>query len=268
MKIAISGKGGVGKTTIAGILARSIFERGLTVLAIDADPNSNLALALGMSPKEAEKITPIAEDANLIEEKTGVNPSTGSVLFRLSFQVDDLIDRFSVRTPSGVNLIVMGAVRSSGQGCMCPANALIRALLRYLLTKRDEVVVVDLEAGVEHFGRGTAEYVDVMLIVTEASVKSLETVKRIHRLSRDIGIKRILVVGNKIVDAMDEEIVEEFCKINDMPLLGLIPYDNVIRGSDARGSMLGVQSNGFLSIKQLGDELIGMGPTRTQTKSS
>lgn len=258
MKIAISGKGGVGKTTIAGTLARSLHERGLKVLAIDADPNSNLALALGMSPGEAEEIIPIAENASLIEEKTGVKPDSGGVLFRLSFRVDDLIERFSVETPSGVNLIVMGAVRSSGQGCMCPANALIRALLRYLLTKRDEVAIVDMEAGVEHFGRGTAEHVDAMLIVTEPNLKSLETVKRICRLSKEMGIKTIFVIGNKITDFYDGEIVEKFCKANDMSLLGLVPYDEDVRKSDARGTMPDMHSESLLSIQQIGSKLLGI----------
>ena len=258
MKIAISGKGGVGKTTIAGALARSLSDMGLKVLAIDADPNSNLALTLGMSPEEAEKITPIAENADLIEEKTGVRPSSDSALFRLSFRVDDIIDRFAVETPSGVNLVVMGAVRSSGQGCMCPANALIRAILRHLLTRRGEAVVVDLEAGVEHFGRGTAEHVDVMLIVTEANLKSLETVKRIYRLSRELGIRAVFVVGNKVVDPSEEDVIREFCKANGMPLLGIIPYDEGVRKSDAQGIALDKSSKGFLGIQRLVDGLLSL----------
>lgn len=260
MKIAISGKGGVGKTTVAGALARGLLEGGMKVLAIDADPNSNLALALGMSVEDTAKITPIAENANLIEEKTGVKPASGGVLFRLSFRVDDIIDRFAVDTPSGVNLIVMGAVRSSGQGCMCPANALIRAILRHLLTTRGEGVIVDLEAGVEHFGRGTAEHVDVMLIVTEPSLKSLETAKRVYTLSRDMGIETIFVVGNKIIDSSDEARVKNFCQANEIPLLGLIPHDEEIRKSDAQGVMLDTFSDGFRRIQSLSNKLLGLTP--------
>lgn len=256
MKIAISGKGGVGKTTIAATLARILLSKTFKVLAIDADPNSNLALALGMSPEEARGIIPLSENANLIEEKTGVRPDRDSVMFRLSFKVDDIIDRFAILTPSGVNLVVMGAVRSSGQGCMCPANALLRAFLRYLLTKRDEGVIVDLEAGVEHFGRGTAEHVDLMLIVTEPTLKSFETVKRIYNLSKEMKIKTIFVVGNRIVDRSDEERLKEFCRSNGIPLLGFIPQDEEIRKSDARGDMLDTKSKGFLSIRQLGDKLL------------
>jgi len=258
MKIAISGKGGVGKTTIAAILSRTLYQKGFKVLAIDADSNSNLALALGISPADAEKLVPLSDNTSLVEEKTGARPNSAGVIFKLSFRVDDIIERFAVVTPCGVSLVVMGAVKSSGQGCMCPANAMIRAILRYLLIKRDEAVIVDLEAGVEHFGRGTAETVDVMLIVTEASIKSLETVKRIYKLSKELGIKKIFVVGNRIVDSSDEEVVETFCKTNHFPLLGFVPYDEKIRKSDSKGILLDARtaSKGILCIQQLSEDLL------------
>lgn len=256
MKIAVSGKGGVGKTTVTSVIARSLLHHGMKVLAIDADPNANLALALGMSPAEAEKIIPIAENAPLIEEKTGVKPGSSGALFRLSFRVDDIIERFSVTTASGVNLIVMGAVRSSGQGCMCPANTLIRAILRHLLIQSGEAVLVDLEAGVEHFGRGTAEHVDIMLIVTEASLKSLETVKRVHKLSREQGIDTIFVVGNRVADSSDKAMITKFCESQGFHLLGLIPHDDVIKKSDAQGILIDTQATGFRTIKQLSEKLL------------
>jgi CO dehydrogenase maturation factor len=144
----------------------------LKVLAIDADPAPNLALTLGISLEEAKKIVPISENTQLIESKT----QTGIAgVYNLSFSVEDIIDNFSVKSPYGINLLVMGTVRSAGAGCMCPANAVVRALLHHLLVKRDEAVVMDLEAGIEHMGRGTAEYVETMLIVTDPSLKSLET---------------------------------------------------------------------------------------------
>ena len=189
MKIAVSGKGGVGKTTVSAILARTFVEKGLKVLAIDADPSVNLPLSLGVPVEATAAIQPIAENADLVTEKTGVRPDTYGGVFRLSFRVDDLVDRFAVTTPSGVYLLVMGAVRSAGQGCMCPANSLVRTLLRHLLTERDEVVVVDLVAGIEHLGRGTAAHVDTMLIVSEPSLKSLETARRVFTLSKEAGIE-------------------------------------------------------------------------------
>lgn len=259
MKIAVSGKGGVGKTTVAGTMARILARRGLKVLAIDADPNTNLALTLGIPPKEAEKITPISEDVDLIEGKTGVRPEAYGGVFRLSFRVDDIVERFSLRGPDGVGLLVVGTVRAGGQGCMCPANALVRSLLRYLLTRRDEVVVVDLEAGIEHLGRGTARHVDGMLVVVEPSVKSLETAKRVDRLAKDLGIERVLVVGNKVATPYDREIIERFCRESGIPLLAMIPYDGAIKEADAEGRApidAAPDSPGMVSIRGICDALM------------
>ena len=259
MKIAVSGKGGVGKTTIAGVLARTLVHRGFKVLAIDADPNANLALSLGISPNMAEKIVPISENADLIEEKTGVRPGSSGSVFRLSFRVDDILDNFSLKSPDGVNLLVMGAVKAAGGGCMCSANALVRSLLRYLLVKRDEAVVVDMEAGTEHLGRGTAEAVDVMLVVTEANLKALETAKRVYKLSEELGIKRIFIVGNKVVGPSDEDMIRRFCDDNDLPLLELIPYDEEMRQADARGDTLidfSSSSKGISAIQKMGEKLL------------
>jgi len=259
MKIAVSGKGGTGKTTITSILARTFMKRGCKVLAIDADPNANLALSLGILPEEAEKITPISENFNLVEEKTGVRPESYGMIFRLSFRVDDIVEKFSVDSPEGIHLLVMGAVRSAGQGCMCPANALVRALLRHLLTKREEVVVVDMVAGLEHIGRGTVEHVDAMLIVSEANLKSLETAKRICKLSKEMGLKKVFSVGNKVYDDSDERMIRRFFKDNKIPLLGLIPFDEEIRRTDAKGGTLIDISNpsaGVLSMMRIGEILL------------
>ena len=232
MKIAVSGKGGVGKTLTAGGLAYAFARRGLKTIAIDADTSPNLALTLGMSPEEARKILPIADNKELLESKT----NTGySGVFRLSFTVDDIVRDFSVETPFGVNLIVMGTVKSMGSGCACAANAVIRSLLRHLVVERDEVVVLDMEAGVEHIGRGTAQRVDMMLIVTDANVKSLEIAKHIHDLAIAAGMKRVFLIGNKIAGESQKQAVEEFAGKNGLTILDFVPFDEKVMEAEMRG---------------------------------
>jgi len=232
MKIAVSGKGGVGKTLIAGGLACSFAARGLKTIAIDADPSPNLALTLGLPPEEARKILPISENKELIESKT----STGySGVFRLSFTVDDVVREYSTKTPFGVNLIVMGTVKSMGSGCTCAANAVIRALLRYLVVERSEVVVLDTEAGVEHIGRGTAKNVDVMLIVADANMKSLEIAKHIYELATAAGMKQILLVGNRIAGEVQKEAIEKFAENNGIAVLDFVPFDQMVVEVEMKG---------------------------------
>jgi CO dehydrogenase maturation factor len=232
MKIAVSGKGGVGKTLIAGGLACSFASKGLKTIAIDADPSPNLALTLGLKSEEARKILPISENKELIESKTGTGYSG---VFRLSFTVDDIVHEYSVKTPCGVNLIVMGTVRSMGSGCTCPANAVVRALLRHLVVERDEAVVVDLEAGVEHLGRGTAQHVDTMLIITDANMKSLETAKHIRDLATKAGIKQIFLVGNKIENEIQAEAIKNFAEKNGLEILDFVPFDQKVVEAEMRG---------------------------------
>jgi CO dehydrogenase maturation factor len=169
MKVAVSGKGGVGKTLLAGGLACGFAERKYKTIAIDADSSPNLALTLGLTAEEARKIKPISENKELVESKTD---SGYNGIYNLNFRVDDIVKEYSVPTPLGVNLIVMGTVHSMGAGCMCAPTAVIRALLRYLVVETDEAIVLDLEAGVEHIGRGTARQVDVLLIVADSNMKS------------------------------------------------------------------------------------------------
>ena len=232
MKIAVSGKGGVGKTLIAGGLAFSFANKGLKTIAIDADPSPNLALTLGLPLEEIRNITPISENKELIKSKTSTEYPG---VYRLSFTVSNIIHDFSVKTPFGVNLIVMGTVQSVGSGCTCPANSVVRALLRHLVMERNEVVIIDMEAGVEHLGRGTAQHVDTMLVVADANMKALETAKHIHNLATAAGMRQVFLVGNKIGSEIQEEAIRRFAEENGLRIIDLVPFDQNVVEVEMRG---------------------------------
>jgi len=261
LKIAVTGKGGVGKTTIAGTLACLLYKRGFKVLAVDADPNANLSSTLGLKMEESNRIIPISENWSLIEEKTGVKPNSYGSIFRLNFTVDDIVERYAVETPCGVNLLVMGVVREAGGGCMCPANHLIRMLLRHILVRRKEAVVADMEAGTEHLARGTAKHVDAMLVVIEPSAKAFETARRIRNLAVQMGIKKILLIGNKLLNEEDEILIRRFAENNDLSILGVIHYDPTVRKADLSGDSLFLSFPSSLAVKEMEvicDQLLGM----------
>jgi CO dehydrogenase maturation factor len=232
MKIAVAGKGGVGKTLVAGGLASGFASRGLKTIAIDADSSPNLALTLGLSVDEARKILPISENKELVDSKTGTGYSG---VYRLSFTVDDIVRDYAVPTPLGANLIVMGTVKAMESGCMCAPNSVIRAMLRHLIVERGEAVVLDLEAGVEHIGRGTAKQVDALLIVADSNLKSLEIAKHIHDLAAAAGMKNLYLVGNRIMNPAQEEAVRSYASKNGLSVLSLIPFDAKVTEADMRG---------------------------------
>ncbi len=232
MKDAVSGKGGVGQTLIAGGLARGFVRRGYKTIAIDADSSPNLALTLGLSTEQARDITPLTENQPLVESKT----STGySGVYNLNFTVDDIVRDYSVQTPLGVNLIVMGTVKAMGSGCMCAPNAVVRAMLRHLMVERNEAVVLDLEAGVEHIGRGTARAVDVLLIVADSNLKSLEIANHIHEMSAAAEMKHVYLVGNRVMNQTQEEAIKTFAQKNKLKLLTLVPFDQKVIEADMLG---------------------------------
>jgi CO dehydrogenase maturation factor len=233
MKIAIAGKGGVGKTVIAGCIAWSLARDGYKTLAIDADSSPNLALTLGLSQDEAATIVPVLENEELIKKKTG---TSFSGVFNLNFTVDDIVRDYSMPTPSGVHLLVMGAVKSMGSGCACPGNTVIRSLLRHLVVERDEAVVLDMEAGLEHLGRGTAEAVDWMLVVSDANRKSLMTAATITDIARKAGIAHVALVGNRIESKEQNDIVSAFASQHNLQLLGIVPFDAAVEESGIAGS--------------------------------
>ena len=227
MKIAISGKGGVGKTLLAALLSRIFAESGYSVIAIDADPDSNLAATLGFP--HPEKITPISEMSDLIEERTGVRPGQAGALFKLNPKVDDLPEKYSLEY-NGIRLMVMGRIKKGGTGCYCPENALLQALITHLILARDEVVILDMEAGIEHLGRGTAKAVDRLIVVVEPGRRSLDTAYTIDKLTKDIGLPNIAIVGNKLRSQADREFL--ISNLPDFKFLGFIPYDQAIVDAD------------------------------------
>ena len=233
MKLAISGKGGVGKTTLASLLAGVYADEGTTVLAVDANPDANLATALGIPPEEARTIVPISELKDLIEERTGARPGSTSPFFKLNPTVDDIPERFCI-TRGRIKLLIMGSVKQGGTGCMCPESTLLRALTDELLVRRSEVVIMDMDAGVEHLGRGTARAVDAFIIVVEPGQRSLQTARSIKNLAGDLGIQRCLLVGSKTRSEEQRRFI-----IDNMPefrVLGFINYSAPIAEADLRGT--------------------------------
>ena len=230
MKLAVSGKGGVGKTTFASLLIRNFNEMGKRVLAIDADPDANLAAGIGI--ENAEKIVPIAEMKELVFERTGAQPGTIGGFFKLNPKVDDLPEALSVNFEN-IKLMRLGGVPKGGSGCICPESTLLRALVMHIVLARDEVVVMDMEAGIEHLGRATAKAVDKLIVVVEPGRRSIDTAGHIRKLAAEIGLNAIAVVGNKIRGPKDREFLENH--LPDFEFLGFLPYDDTLIEADLNG---------------------------------
>ena len=230
MKIAVTGKGGVGKTTLCAFLVKWFAGQGKRVLAIDADPDANLAHALGI--KNASEITPISQMRELVAERTESVPGTYGGYFKLNPKVDDLPERLSVRQGENIRLMVMGGVKKGGTGCVCPESVLLKNLVQHLILRRDEVVIMDMEAGIEHLGRGTSKSVDWLITVVEPGQRSIETASRIRELGRDIGLTRVGLVGNKVRNESDRAFLRK--ALSGQLILGYIPYDDSVIEADLR----------------------------------
>jgi len=241
MKIAVTGKGGVGKTTIAAALCFAFAEKGYKVVAIDADPDANLASALGFP--EALHPTPIIALHDLIEERTGAKPGTSGGLFKLNPKVDDLPEKLWVEH-NGIRLMLMGSVKKGGGGCVCPESVLLKSLVQHLILFRKEVVIMDMEAGVEHLGRATAQAVNHFIVVLEPGMRSIETARQIQKLAQDIGVRSIYGIGNKIRKQSDRDFFQG--KIDGIRILAYIPYDEEIIEADVTRSSMWKEGSGIV----------------------
>ncbi len=230
MKVAITGKGGVGKTTLSSTLARLYADEGRTVLAADVDPDANLGLALGLTQEEVDSIIPISKMRTLVEERTGANEA--NKFFKLNPYVADIPEKFS-KDINGVKLLVMGTVDVGGTGCVCPEHVMLKSILSTLTYRKDDVVIMDMEAGLEHLGRGTAANMDQFIVVIEPGARSVQTYRNVKRLAQDLGIKRVRVVANKIRDEKDEAFIRDAIPAEN--LLGCIHYNTEIMDADRNG---------------------------------
>jgi CO dehydrogenase maturation factor len=253
MKFAVSGKGGVGKTTFAALLIRTLDRQGTHVLAIDADPDANLGSALGIP--DADRIVPIAEMKELIFERTEAKPGSIGSYCKLNPRVDDLPDALSVRL-GRIKLMRLGGVKKGGGGCICPESTLLKVLVTHIVLARDEAVVMDMEAGIEHLGRATAKSVDRLLVVVEPGRRSIDTAGHIRRLASQIGLDNIWLIGNKIRGEADREFL--ISNLPDFEFLGFLPHDDALIEADLKGvSPFDTAQKSVAAVEDMAEKLFG-----------
>ncbi len=232
MKIAISGKGGVGKTTLSAIMARILSDRGFSVITVDADPDANLGSAIGFTPEQLEKVQPIAEMSHLIEERTGAKPGSMGGVFKLNPEVKDVPDNYSLKKDR-IQLLTLGRAKKGGAGCYCPEGVFLKRLLGHLILQSKEVVILDMEAGIEHLSRGTTGAVDAFIVVVEPGKRSLQTAANVRRMASDLGVKSIHIVGNKVGSPEELSFLKE--QFTEDEFLGALSYDRAVIDADLKG---------------------------------
>ena len=247
LKIAISGKGGAGKTTLAAVLSRLYAREGRKVLAVDADPSASLMAAVGIPSEEREKAKPLASMYDLIEEKPGARPGQGhGGMFKLNPKVSALMENYSVEGPDKVEVLLLGTVNAAGEGCFSPESPLLKRVMDHLLLEEDEIVIMDMEEGLEHLGRSTARNVDIMLIVVEPGMRSVDSAATIARRARELGVGNVFVVLNKCSSKNEEALVSKELKKRQLELVATIPNSDVVKGADLLGvspmDMPGIES--------------------------
>lgn len=231
MKIAVTGKGGVGKTTIAATLARLYADEGHPVLAADVDPDANLGLALGFPEEVLDSIVPISKMRKLVEERT--EASADNRFYKINPKVDDIPDTYS-KVCNGVKLLVLGTVETAGSGCVCPEHVMLKRIINNMVLRRSDVVILDMEAGLEHLGRGTTEGMDMFIVVIEPGARSVQTYKNVKRLAKELGVQKVHVVANKIRNEEDEAFIKERIPAED--LLGMVHFNPEVMAADRAGS--------------------------------
>jgi len=229
MKYAISGKGGTGKTTVAALLAHAFTRDGNKVLAVDADPDANLAAALGISAQQAAAITPISKQRQLIQERTGAIPGKFGQLFKINPTVADIPEKFCSEI-RGIKILVLGAIQQGGKGCACPENVILQNLLSEIILNRHEIVIVDMEAGIEHLGRATARSIDKMLVIIEPGSRSIATARIIKKMASEIGIRSFGFIANKVRNIEQQKWITR--QFPSEEILGVISYNKIIQDSD------------------------------------
>lgn len=257
-RVVITGKGGAGKTTLTAVLSHLFAQHEYNVLAVDEDPQQNLACSLGFPMEKADQIVPVSKNLDYIEEKTGARPGEGwGVMLSLNPDVSDVVKRFGMKINSKINLLVIGSVIQAATGCLCPENALLDAIVGYIKLREGEVILMDTQAGVEHFGRALAEGFRNAIIVTEPSFNSVQVALHSAKLSQQLGIERIHLAVNKVRDDTDKEKVLRFIDgRNYFQSIHYLPFDEqVYKNEPDVGPLLEGSSPYISAVKGLFSEL-------------